>query len=100
MRKIYQIVARHSVVNPAKKKKKKKEHYPVWSTSRVSGRIRARIPRCLDLVLARSCALNEATAIPWALSSSRDTRTLNKIPPRPGARIVPHIGVTRMYRDV
>lgn len=98
MRKIYQIVVRRSVIDSTTKKKKKGAH-PEWSTSRVSGRIRAQYhDASTSSWRAIRCALNEATAIPWALSSSRDTRTLNKIPPRPGARAVPHTVVTHVSR--
>lgn len=82
-----------------KKKEKEKGAHPEWSTSRVSGRIRAQYhDASTSSWRAIRCALNEATAIPWALSSSRDTRTLNKIPPRPGARVVPHTVVTHVSR--
>jgi len=98
MRKIYQIVVRRSVINSTTKKKKKEAH-PEWSTSRVSGRIRVQYhDASTSSWRAIRCALNEATAISWALSSSRDTRTLNKIPPRPGARAVPHTVVTHVSR--
>jgi len=93
MHKIYQIVVRHSVLIQLQKRNTSK----VVNTSRVSGRIRAQYHNASSWRAIR-CALNEATAIPWALSSSRDTRTLNKIPPRPGTRTVPYTIVTRVSR--
>lgn len=67
---LYQIVATFLLLNPRES-----------ADARVSRGIGARYrDASTSRWRARSekCAPNEATAIPWALSSSRDTRTLNK----------------------